>query len=489
MKPINIFLLTRISASDALSRLDRQMSGREKLLKIKEWEMQGLQKFSDTLSERMENAQDLCFYYSFVMPRLGKEFDLLRVSENSVINIELKSGNITEEAIRRQLLKNRYYLTALGKEIHSYTYISNEDRLVKLTNSEKIQDADWSQLIQNLNAQINCYTDDIELLFKEDQYLISPVSDPERFLRREYFLTSQQNDIKKRILKNIYQKPCSIQGFTGLPGTGKSILLYDIAMELSRKKKVCIIHIGTWPEQLALLNRRLKRVDFYFCESGDEIRIKEKYDAILVDEGHWMSDSNLREIRRYANEENVPVIIAYDKEDVLSTKERPEKVIQEMESYEGFVRYQLTNRIRMNTELSSFVHHVMKKENHAYRRSYPSVQLAYANTEKEASLLLRYFVKNGYSYIYNPGLRHNITIGEQDIDICMARCVEYDRVVMLMDESLGYNSYGELCTENRKETEVYVARNMYHGLNRAKKGIAIVVLKNEPIFNHIVQLL
>ena len=67
------------------------------------------------------------------MPKLGKEFDLLRISEDTIINIELKSDAIPDERIKKQLLQSRYYLSYLGKDIRSYTYISKQNRLVRLT--------------------------------------------------------------------------------------------------------------------------------------------------------------------------------------------------------------------------------------------------------------------------------------------------------------------------------------------------------------------
>ena len=54
------------------------------------------------------------------------------------MNIELKSGIVSDEAIRRQLIQNRYYLSVFGKPILSYTYISSENHLVRLTNHDHI---------------------------------------------------------------------------------------------------------------------------------------------------------------------------------------------------------------------------------------------------------------------------------------------------------------------------------------------------------------
>ena len=49
---------------------------------------------------------------------------------------------MSDEAIRKQLIQNRYYLAALGKPIRSYTYISSQNRLVRLTNHDRIVEAD-----------------------------------------------------------------------------------------------------------------------------------------------------------------------------------------------------------------------------------------------------------------------------------------------------------------------------------------------------------
>ncbi|MCR5025526.1 MAG: ATP-binding protein, partial [Lachnospiraceae bacterium] len=272
MKPINIYILTRIENTEAMQRLERQLSKRKRHLKIKEWETRGLKLLCDKLCSINEEVSSYDFFYSFAMPKLGKEFDLLRINEDYVVNIELKSGNVTDEMVKQQLRKNRYYLSSLERNIYSYTYISEDNRLVRLSGGGRLIEADMEELVAVLEQQKLCYKGDIEELFKEDKFLISPLTDPGRFLRREYFLTSGQRDIRKQILKDILIKPghikkqFSVHGFTGLPGTGKTILLYDIAMQLSVSEKVCVLHFGSYEKGLEQLNERLKRVDFYYCD-------------------------------------------------------------------------------------------------------------------------------------------------------------------------------------------------------------------------------
>ncbi|MBO4336974.1 MAG: ATP-binding protein, partial [Lachnospiraceae bacterium] len=107
-----------------MKRLERQMSARRQFLAVREWEMESLKELSGRLCEARSDSSDLKFFFSFTMPKLGKEFDLLRVNEASVINIELKSGEVSDEAILRQLIQNKYYLAALGKSMYFYTFVS-----------------------------------------------------------------------------------------------------------------------------------------------------------------------------------------------------------------------------------------------------------------------------------------------------------------------------------------------------------------------------
>ncbi len=310
MKPISIYTLTRITNSEGIERLERQMSKRNGYLKVKGWEIEGLRRLCDKLFLLNKETSSYEFFYSFTMPKLGKEFDLLRVSKDYVVNIELKSGNVSDEAVKYQLRQNRYYLSSLERTIYSFTYISEEDRLVRLSGGGRLIDADMEELFAVLDKQELCYKGDIEELFSEEKFLISPLTDPNRFLRRDYFLTSSQREIKKQILRDVMNKPGSIKkqfsihGFTGLPGTGKTILLYDIAMQLSVSDKVCILHLGSYEEQLEHLNERLKRVDFYHYEQANTIELKEKYSAILIDEGHRLNSPMLTDIVEHAKEEN-----------------------------------------------------------------------------------------------------------------------------------------------------------------------------------------
>ncbi|MCR4690707.1 MAG: DUF2075 domain-containing protein [Lachnospiraceae bacterium] len=505
MKPINIYALTRIDGEQRLAKTERQMSERSHMLKIKEWEIEGLARVSERLCQYMENGEGVRFFYSFIMPKLGKEFDLLRIDEKTIVNIELKSGAVTDEAIRKQLLQNRYYLMTLGKSAVFYTYVSSSDRLVRLSNSGRLVEANWEELALVLENQKNLYEGPIENLFREEQFLISPLTDPEKFLRREYFLTSQQREIKKQILREIVswesdKDSLCIQGITGLPGTGKTILLYDIALELSEKEKVCVLHYGSYADKLQKLDHRLKRVDFFERSIHNAVDVTGgPYAAILVDEGHRIDEEEFAMIRELARDWNAPVIVSYDKEDAISVLERKNMGCVLIETEESFIRHKLTNRIRLNNELSAFIACLMRDKGRDQRHHYPSVSLAFANNLEECICLVDCLRREEYVYLWDRELSCAAAFPEefvkesevcQPVEAAASGCKEYDQVMMVMDRSFFYDEDGFLRKDLLQvNAEANIVLNLFHGLSRAKKKIAIVVLEQQELYDRILHVL
>ena len=100
MKAISIYTITRNQNMEYLQKLERQLSGRDVFLKIREWELDSMKALVSELERHMQAVYALRFFYSFQIPRLGKEFDLLQIKEEQILNLELKSGQVSDEAIR-----------------------------------------------------------------------------------------------------------------------------------------------------------------------------------------------------------------------------------------------------------------------------------------------------------------------------------------------------------------------------------------------------
>lgn len=250
--------------------------------------------------------------------------------------------------------------SVLGRTIHSYTYISSQNRLVRLTNHDHIAEADWDELCRLLKRESLDYDGNIEALFRVELYLISPLREPERFLQKEYFLTAQQRDIERQILKEIRTKHSGYYWFSGLPGTGKTLLLYDLAMKLSVRQRVCMIHCGESGNDWRLLHKRLRRIEFLsagqlslqtvkqtitknVCTEEPSDIFLESYSAILVDEAHLLSMEQLKILEE--RKKQIPVIFSSDTEDMISPEELDREIPQRLAGLPDVQSFHLTNRI------------------------------------------------------------------------------------------------------------------------------------------------
>ena len=160
-----------------------------------------------------------------------------------------------------------------------------------------------------------------------------------------------------------------------------------------------------------------------------------------------------------------------------------------IESLERFTKYRLTNRIRVNSESSSFIHSLMHAKRIHYKEDYPEIQVAYANNKEEASIFLNNYMADGYVYIRDNRLDHLHINTKTAIEVNQALSKDFERVVMLLDESFRYTDDGYLvsdCLEGEINSKV---RCLFHGLNRAKQQIALVVKNNSQVFDTILKIL
>ena len=458
MKSVSIYALTRKQNLSNLSRLECHLSERDRPLKVRAWEINSMRALVDQLEKYMPEVYRLRLFYSFQILRLGKEFDLLQVKENQIVNIELKSGEVSEDAIRRQLIQNRYYLAILGRPVRSYTYISSQNRLVRLTNHDHIVEAEWEQLCAELQEKSADFSGDLEDLFQAEWYLISPLTQPERFLKKEYFLTAQQKDIERQILKSIRIKRGGYYHFSGLPGTGKTLLLYDIAMKLSGRQMVCIIHCGASGQEWKRLHERLRRIVWVSdSQITAEMRLDE-YGTVLVDEAHLLDKETLENIVEAAGKR--PVIFTSDCEDQLSPEEVDQSVKLGIAKLPEIQTFRLTNRIRTNEEISSFVQNMMHIPDYKSGRRFPHVTVFYANDDQEAANLIQDAKKQGYQHLLESEVAEKA----------------YDSVAIILDGNYFYDSKKYLRSKKR------TVRNLFHQLNSAKEKLMLIVKNNEQVY-------
>lgn len=231
------------------------------------------------------------FYMGYKIPQINKEFDLLRIGDNFILNIELKTSLNYDKALR-QLEQNEYYLETLGKSMHLFTFIFEESKLYKLESGE-LKEAEFESLGKLIESQDIEHLEDIDNLFEPQKYLVSVFNDTDRFMSNQYFLTQQQKDFKKQIIDS--KAPvCLIEG---KPGTGKSLLLYDVAKELSKKSRTVLIHCGQLNEGHLKLNKEYGW-DILSAKDSDSISNYEP-EVIFIDEAQRFIPYQLKNILDY----------------------------------------------------------------------------------------------------------------------------------------------------------------------------------------------
>ena len=115
MRAMNLYLLSRAAGGEGFSRLAQELDGSAYCKEYSRHEALSLRCLIDALSpvlkEKAEGAPAAWislldgFYFSYTIAHISKEFDLLKLSADggSILNIELKSEEIEEGRIRKQL--------------------------------------------------------------------------------------------------------------------------------------------------------------------------------------------------------------------------------------------------------------------------------------------------------------------------------------------------------------------------------------------------
>ncbi len=231
------------------------------------------------------------FHVGYKIPQIGKEFDLLRFGDGDVINVELKRTS-TEDKIQKQLVRNKYYLSYIEKQIYNLSFVSDTEQLYFLNDNDNLEKVDVSFLEKLLRNQKSDNAESIDDLFDPSDYLVSPFNSTGKFINNKYFLTHQQEDIKNKIMNSLNAaKVTNFISVIGSAGTGKTLLIYDIVKELrENRKKPLIIHCGylnNGHEELKKYGWEIISIKHY---ANYELS---NYDAIFIDEAQRIYPNQL----------------------------------------------------------------------------------------------------------------------------------------------------------------------------------------------------
>lgn len=435
----------------------------------------------------------------YLIPQISKEFDLLRVADASIINIELKT-KFNYAAALKQLQENYAYLNYLHKDLFLYTFSSAINKLYKLSDDKmSLKEVSSLTLIEHLTQQRDFFNGNLDDLFRPSQYLVSPFNATDKFVNDEYFLTNQQNDIKNRTLISFESSKKEIVAIEGRAGTGKSLLLYDIAKNLKLKgKKVMIAHTGSLNEGHMRLRDTygydvVSMKTLYSLVTHNNISA---YDCLIIDEAQRMHTYQVDDIFSNIQLNNIKCVLGFDPRQILRDSEKGDHLIEAIDK-SGAKSYKLTQKIRTNKDISSFIKSLFKlnkstnglygeKVSCIHFRDYNAAKL-YIETSRAdyslATLTPSTILENKHEIdvlnksISSKGNAHKV-IGQ-----------EFDNVIVVIDDIFYYSPKGNLLSRTRPGVPYSQRDMLFQIVTRTREKLEIVVVNNEQVFGEIVKML
>ena len=493
MKAMNLYLLSRAVGGDRFSKLARELTGSAYEKQYSEHEAESLRALTDgvaaVLKERAEEGEDwVChldgFYFSFTIAHISKEFDLLKISEDgdAVLNIELKSENVEESRIQKQLSQNRYYLSHISRTIYSFTYVMETDTVYNLNDRGHMRVCSMEDLADVLcRPAFSGYVEkDLDQYFRASDYLISPAAEPDRFLSGSYFLTNQQAEFKRKILEVFSESGADTENpviaVKGTAGTGKTLLLFDLAMTLSKKKRVLLLTGGNLQKGHIVLDERLKNV---FIRTDDSFRENEEWDYLFLDEANRISEDGLKRIMEYVGSRGIPCIMAYDPHVLTDARGRLAEVEKRILCYSTLL-LEFTGNIRINRPMFSFLQNLFHTKEKARNVDYSCIDVLYAANGDDAAAILSYYREKGYRKITLPGEGGKFCAGLGEEEIVGN---EFDCILLILDSRFYYDNEKRL--RCRGEAADEALNLLYEGISRTRERLCIVVLGDEELFDSI----
>ena len=493
MKPVNLFRVSRIRDERLFNIMEKHEASDHDNHRIRIHEIDSLRILTDALAGHGITVKDTDgFYFGFVIPLIGKEFDLIKVTGKYCLNIELKSQDVGSEQILAQLRKNRHYLTLLGRELMLFTVVTDTLACYRLTDEDELEPVDIGEIARAVRKCRAAYHGNIDKLFRSSEYLISPEENPDKFLQGQYFLSPAQDYVKAELLRDIADASrCAFFHIYGRPCTGKTLLIYDLAKHLSGSGRT-LITCGEEPSGgLLSISESIDNLDFISVSDITSPEQISGYGFILVDEALRIEPAVFDIIVNAAEIYEQVCIFSTDPSAVLTDPEQQNDIGGRILSLELAGEYELSEKLRVNMEIQTFIlklKHLGCKTEKTYEFEHVSVN--YANTIDEAHEIIRYFRKKGYLFInahrqaadpfadLEESLRYRHVAGR-----------EYNSVVMLMDRSFSYDGEGYLRGIPKPDPAHPYPNIFYSGITRVRERLALVILDAPELLESVLSIL
>jgi hypothetical protein len=488
MKSINILSLAQAHGSLTPNQFDAFIKHYD--LGIKNNEVTGLKILTANMYEILPYVNIYsCFYVGYKIQHISKEFDLLRFGDNYILNIELKSIS-TEEKIKKQLVRNKYYLSHINRVIHNFCYVVQTNTLYKLNGIGELEIVDFNLLIQLLTNQNLLKLGNPDSLFNPSDYLVSPFNSTNKFINNQYFLTSQQEEIKNKVLAKVNNGRTAFISIIGSAGTGKTLLTYDIVKSIAHIKRTLIVHCGQ-------LNEGHNRL---ITSGWNIISIKSfnnynltSINLVIIDEAQRIRPAQIDKLISDAKFSNKSCIFSYDKQQTLSFSESRMDIEGKINALGNSLTFQLSDKIRTNKEIASFIKVLFNNQrNDIVFSNSGNVDFDYFTDITNVKDYIRLISNDGWEVLKLTPSQYSNEHHESYADMYSKtshRVIgqEFDNVAVVIDEYFSYDNTGLLTYNSR--TYYDSVKMLFQNITRTRKRLKLIIIKNQQVLDRCLSIL
>ena len=216
-----------------------------------------------------------------------QEFDLIKFGKNDVlVNIEIKSQmpkvrekvltqgeshyRFLKASLLRYLKKEGKQRSIIDEHLYVYEIILDEGSFYRICNGDcHLIAEDFDKMIGNLPDTLD-KKNELNRILGRENLPRSFTQDWECYRNGLYELSDRQGKIKEKIKQYSSKNKSGLYSITGDAGTGKSLLLFDLAKDLSQKNEKVVLFCKNG-DNLRRVNGNLRTFSFFGLQQLNDI--------------------------------------------------------------------------------------------------------------------------------------------------------------------------------------------------------------------------
>lgn len=441
------------------------------------------------------------FYFSTKpLPPINDEFDMFYSDDQYILNVdfkdntaqvkqkphsELKKDVLTKfrrqsrllDTIKKGRRVNHLAVCVDDGNTYYWSFLAEENKLVEITVEEVVE------IFNNLD--VGKQSNELGEL-DASKFILSPVSNPEGFLNKEYWLTEDQNNKVNKIADlSSEQRVFAVQG---AGGTGKTMVAFDLIIKF-KELRTLYSFTGTKRAGHILLEEKIPNLKIVDAKEFANINL-EDFDVVLVDEAQ-RAYTNVRqkidESIKSAKEGKLKrVVVFYHVKQALSRNDFGQGIRSLLSNRSE--QMDLNENVRSNENIYAFIEKVFDLS-YSYEAGITNetiandVEVRYFTEFEEAKkwLYLRY--EQGYTILENVpefsnSKQHQFARLSTDV---IGQDVE--KVGVVIDDSFYYEFIKDdkkLVLRNSKTSQrhYFPIEGLYVNLSRTKSKLAVAIVNN-----------